>query len=383
MLSYRVLAFCEPQAPDEVDGEMQMETRSDQVNLPVYSRVRKSVARASCTLGIHRLFEPRFTGLGSILAFHRVGQVDPRHAYWSRDTAISPDYFRRLIGLLIDRGYDIVSMTDLAQRLASAKPSERKLACLTFDDGYRDNYEAAFEVCRSFGVPMVVYVTTGFIGRTHPMWWLGLERIVAENDMIEFHCEGKVGQLRAVSVAQKRRAYQAMAGLLAAAPPELCRQICRDLGNRYGVSFRELTDQYTMTVSMLREMRDSGLVEFGAHTVSHANLRRRPAAAARAEIAESRHRLETWLGSEISHFAYPYGRVDAVGPETVAICRELGFTTAVTTSMGNLFAAHSGEMHALPRLTISGEDQTISAAEVLLSGMFPALRHGFGRFAAP
>jgi peptidoglycan/xylan/chitin deacetylase (PgdA/CDA1 family) len=343
----------------------------------LHYHARRVASQAICGFGIHHLFEQRFGGVGSILALHRVGEVAPSHNYFSRQTNIHPDYFRRLIEILIDRDYDIVSMTEVARRLARKSPCGRKFVCLTFDDGYRDNYEEAFPICASFGIPMVIHVTTGFVRRTDPMWWLGLEQIVVENDVLELPWGGAIQHLPALAPVQKRNAYFVAASVLKAAPRWRRRQVCEELGAIYGVSFMELTDRNTLTLQMIEEMRASGFVEFGAHTVSHANLLRLPVADARDEIAKSRHDLEDLLGDEVRHFAFPYGRAGEAGPREFELCGELGFETAVTTRMVNLFPGHCDWMQALPRLTIGGEYQDMPAAEVLLSGAFPALRHGF------
>src|SRR5207302_1125527 len=110
------------------------------------------------------------------------------------------------------------SMTEVARRLADKHLSGRKFVCLSFDDGYRDNYDEAFPICASFGVPMVFHVTTGFVRRTDPMWWLGLEQIVVENEVLEFPWGGVVQHLPALTPAQKRKAYGVAARLLKAAP---------------------------------------------------------------------------------------------------------------------------------------------------------------------
>jgi len=344
---------------------------------PLHRHARRIASQAICGFGINHLFEQRFGGVGSVLALHRVGEVSPSQDYFSRQTNIHPDYLRRLIEFLIDRDYDIVSMTEVARRLASKNPCGRKFVCLSFDDGYRDNYEEAFPICASFNVPMVVHVTTGFVRRTDPMWWLGLEQIVVENDVLELPWDGGIQHLPMLTPAQKHKAYVVAANLLKTAPRQRRRQVCEEFGAIYGISFMELTDRNTLTPQMIREMHASGLVEFGAHTVSHANLLRLSATDARAEIAESRHDLEDLLGDKIRHFAFPYGRAGEAGLREFELCRELGFETAVTTRMGNLFPGHCDWMQTLPRLTIGGEYQNLPAAEVLLSGAFPGLRHGF------
>jgi len=121
----------------------------------------------------------------------------------------------------------------------------------------------------------------------------------------------------------KAQAYSVAATLLRRHPDSVADRFAR-AGHNIRRIFMELTDRNTRDAAMIQEMHESGLVEFGAHTVSHANLLHLPAADARDEIAESRHDLEDLLGDEVRHFAFPYGRAGDAGPREFELCRELG-----------------------------------------------------------
>ena len=47
----------------------------------------------------------------------------------------------------------------------------QRAALITFDDGYRDNHDAAWPVLRAQGLPAVLFVATGCIGSAEPFWW--------------------------------------------------------------------------------------------------------------------------------------------------------------------------------------------------------------------
>lgn len=104
-------------------------------------RARLWSCQAFCALGIQRLFETGFSGLGSILTFYRVAKVAPSHCYWTHKYSIVPDYLIQLIDMPINWDYSIVSMTEVGRRITGESPSTGRFVCLTFDDGYRDNYD--------------------------------------------------------------------------------------------------------------------------------------------------------------------------------------------------------------------------------------------------
>jgi peptidoglycan/xylan/chitin deacetylase (PgdA/CDA1 family) len=117
-------------------------------------------------------------------------------------------------------------------------------------------------------------------------------------------------------------------------------------------------------------------VEFGAHSVRHAYLSRLEDSEARWEITQSKRDCETLIGAEIRHFAYPYGDSGSVGTREAAICRELGFLTAVTTESNTIFPSDRDRLLSLPRLTYNGYFQNTPLLDLLLSGTLPRLRRG-------
>jgi peptidoglycan/xylan/chitin deacetylase (PgdA/CDA1 family) len=336
--------------------------------------VQSTALQALGRSGLPALFAHRYSGIGAILAFHRVRRVEGLYKFASRHASIDPETFCRIILGLRTREYDFVNMEEAVRRIENPSAAQRKFVCLTFDDGFEDTYTEAFRICRTFGIPMAVYVITGVLAGGVPMWWLGLEQVVADNDAIKFPWRGKDEYIPVRTGPEKRRAYIRIATRLADAMPEECRDICAQLGAATGVDFVGMTVQQSLSPRMMAEMQASGLVEFGAHSVSHTNLRRLEFDDARREIAQSRRELQDLLGVEVRHFAYPYGAPHAAGPREFALCRALGFRSAVTTRMDTVTQADRARLHALPRLMFNGEFQDTPLLDLLLSGTLPKTR---------
>jgi peptidoglycan/xylan/chitin deacetylase (PgdA/CDA1 family) len=100
-----------------------------------------------------------------------------------------------------------------------------------------------------------------------------------------------------------------------------------------------------VTETQLEEIASSGLVEIGAHTLDHKDLRTLSLAKATKQIAESKTDLEQRIHSPVTMFAYPSGKFNN---QLVKIVRSAGFTTAVTTKSGTSQA--KGGMLVLRRL---------------------------------
>ena len=110
-----------------------------------------------------------------------------------------------------------------------------------------------------------------------------------------------------------------------------------------------------LTWEQIGEMQDSGLVEFGSHTMRHRNLPTIPLEEARWEIRESKRRLEAKLGREMVGFAYPYGS-GAYVPEVRALAREAGYRYDFGIKQGISPFPWDPASGPLKRLLIRGDD---------------------------
>ena len=100
--------------------------------------------------------------------------------------------------------------------------------------------------------------------------------------------------------------------------------------------------QALMDDGMVREWLAAGH-EIGSHTLTHPHLPALPREQARAEIFDSKRRLEDRFGVPIRHFCYPYGDQDEAVRAMVA---EAGYASAPTVAFGtNLPGADPRALH--------------------------------------
>ena len=86
-------------------------------------------------------------------------------------------------------------------------------------------------------------------------------------------------------------------------------------------------------------------------------MRTTPAADKRRELTESRRLLQAQTGQAVASFAYPFG---IYGDEDVALARETGYTTAVTTIDGIDARMPRPDPLQLKRIKISGKDNMLA-----------------------
>src|SRR5439155_13267741 len=130
---------------------------------------------------------------------------------------IEPSFLRATLSHLRASGIDIVTMDEAYRRLVS-KDFARRFAAFTLDDGYRDNRDHALPVFREFDAPCTVYAVSDFAEGTGRMWWVALERAVANATSIEVEIGGGAERLDASTPAAKQAAVDRLHDWLRALP---------------------------------------------------------------------------------------------------------------------------------------------------------------------
>ncbi len=91
-----------------------------------------------------------------ILMYHSVAISD---TFFS----VSPEVFENQIEFLKSKSVEFVKFSELVER-RRAHQSLDNLVCLTFDDGYEDNYLNAYPVLKKYSIPATIFVATGYVG---------------------------------------------------------------------------------------------------------------------------------------------------------------------------------------------------------------------------
>jgi peptidoglycan/xylan/chitin deacetylase (PgdA/CDA1 family) len=103
------------------------------------------------------------------------------------------------------------------------------------------------------------------------------------------------------------------------------------------------------------QMRKKGLIEFGAHSMTHPMLSECSKTQMITEVRESKKMLELLLGEPIRLFAYPFG---IYTPEIVEVIHSEGFDAAVTTHDG--LVRKNSNLLLLDRINVVRDDSLIS-----------------------
>ena len=276
---------------------------------------------------------------------------------YSAEMVISSDAFDALLTWLT-RHFEIAPLGTIAARV-SARQSLRGLCCLTFDDGWVDNYQHALPVLEQHHAPATIFLVSRFIGSAHRLWqerlWMCLQN-------------GPQESLRGLMEEWRRRA-PAWAALPVEAEYGPLRRFLltrpSSEAEQFAYAVQSLSpdavpgDGAFLDWDQVRTMQARG-IEFGAHTQHHVLLTHASAEEAWNEIDGSRRELQSQLGTEVGSFAYPWGAVNAAARQLV---RDAGFRCAVGIQAG--VAAPGADPWVLPRIFVA--DSVTRAADGTLA----------------
>lgn len=124
-----------------------------------------------------------------ILMYHYVSVPPPNADIYRLDLSVTPDRFATHLLALSSTGYTTISLYDLLAHLTQGTPLPQKPVILSFDDGYRDNYENAFPLLQEFGMTATFFVVTDYINEGHSAYltWEMAREMQAAGMHIESH----------------------------------------------------------------------------------------------------------------------------------------------------------------------------------------------------
>jgi peptidoglycan/xylan/chitin deacetylase (PgdA/CDA1 family) len=255
-----------------------------------------------------------------VINYHRIGKGSDSpfdRELWSA----TPEDFDAQVRFLKEN-YDIISADDLDE---VAGRRYGRYVQITFDDGYRDNYEYAYPILRSNRVGATFFLTTGFLDQLRLPWWDEIAWMVRTS---EHSCVEGMPWLHTQVLFDEPDREQAIRFLLStykSLPGEATGAYLDFLAEATGSGRYDMTgtQEMWMTWDMIREMRQGGMW-FGGHTVNHPVLANLPKEQQGEEITGCKKRIETELAEPMILFSYPVGGPQSFNSDTRACLREQG-----------------------------------------------------------
>lgn len=259
-----------------------------------------------------------------VLNYHRIGdgsrsQFD--RGLWSATAEAFAEQIR-----LFKSHLDLISLDDLPDALARRRG---RYGLITFDDGYRDNYEVAFPILKAEGARAAFFIATGFIDNPRLPWWDEIAWMTRTSRRQGIELSEWLASPLSFDEPDRERAVRTLLRVYKSMPADSTEKYLDAIAQATG-SGRcsiELSKDLWMTWDMIREMHAAGMT-IGGHTVNHPLLTRVSPQRQREEIQGCVARLTEIIGQPPRYFSYPVGGKDAFDNVTRDCLKEAGIRCA-------------------------------------------------------
>jgi peptidoglycan/xylan/chitin deacetylase (PgdA/CDA1 family) len=271
----------------------------------------------------------------SIMLYHGFSESKNR-GEWTFNSKFMPiSEFEQHLKVYLKYGNPI-SLTDL---LYKERLPPNPIA-VTIDDGYANNYELCFPILNKYHFPATLFLTTGFIDRRLFLWtdWLEFIAANASPGDIEIELNHEVISFNLGNPVLRNIAVERLKSILKKMPLAKIKFFLDELQERLKVKYdweRIPEELQPLTWKQIREMKKSGLISFGGHTVSHAILSICNKEEQHVEMVESKARIEKELNEACLMLAYPNGKENDFTEETIRLAKKANYKIAVTTNSGH------------------------------------------------
>jgi len=293
-----------------------------------------SVLACYAFLRIRSLLKPTLI----ILTYHRVLPItDQLRSSEQPGMIVSPQLLQQHLLTIQRLGATFMHLDEWIALDQAGKTVPKLTVAITFDDGWRDNYEHAYPILQQQEIPFTIFLVTKVIGRGHAFWPEQVMQLVMNHG----------------ALAIDRPEFDWLRPHLADFPIA-DRALTREEADRVISNLKQLDDQSIIAglvktslartvgaidsqsraildLNELQEMQASGLAHYGGHTQHHFRLNRLNSTHELVdEIAGCQQDLRSMNLHPATTFCYPNGDTSEYGETLV----RQHFQGACTTQTG-------------------------------------------------
>ena len=260
---------------------------------------------------------------------------------------------------LYKKYFNLVSLDDFYQQKFN---NDKFNICLTFDDGFANNYKYVLPLLEQYQVPAAFFIT-GIRNEGYDILW---------NDIlsVSYRCgPSKIVFKNEVFVKGKDKKY------ISSSTDKCLVDILRPTEFEDKAELLQILDPFKntaesdywlqMTEEQIRILSGSKWATIGSHGYYHNDLAKISIASAKEEIIQSKRYLETITGKEIKALAFPYG---SYTKEVVNEAKNEGYLQLLVTDF--LFPDDPIDPTLRERLTINPFISNINQIHANITGNY-------------
>lgn len=198
---------------------------------------------------------------------------------------------------------------------------------ITFDDGYRDNYDIAYPILRSQGVQGVFFLVTSMVGSCELPWWDHIAHLLKTAQRRRFMLHFPVDSIVDIDKNGLTESMRAILKIYKTPHNSDPERFIRELAEEAKGEKLPGMPRRFLSWDEAREMAKGGMA-IGSHTHSHRVLSQLGPDQECEELSKSRRILKEQLGIDADVLAYPVGARSSFTHRTQQLAQDVGYRAA-------------------------------------------------------
>jgi peptidoglycan/xylan/chitin deacetylase (PgdA/CDA1 family) len=280
---------------------------------PGYFGVRRQLLSWLDDIGALDLVLRRRAGTAAdwlpVLAYHRVAEPVRGYPFDRGVIDCTPRSFDRQLATL-KQYFSVIGLDQLLAWFDHRAPLPPNPVMITFDDGYRDNYEQALPILQRHGLKAVFFISSGYVSDRRMFWWDRISYMFNRSE---------------VGIARLRYPTEIVLDVRGD-PGAARRTVLKIIKNHYALDLdrflddlsvaleivwdprleRGMVDDLLMTWNEVRALAEAGM-DIGSHTKTHRVLWTLDQPTLRSELLDSKKDIEGEIGRPVKAISYPVG----------------------------------------------------------------------------
>lgn len=319
-----------------------------------------------------------------ILVYHRVLPAGDRlRAELQPGMCVLQNTFEEQMRFLSKR-YKFISISELADMISRNNIPRKRNALVTFDDGWKDNYDYAFGILKKYKIPATVFLATDYICSTNLPLVMEINLLISEpglwpsnamkiyEDVIRGEMPPEIFGENALRASARaiNNPFKFVKAVMEL-EPELQKKVLDKMRIEAGFSGTQSQKRWMLNWEELHQMQDWN-ISIGSHGKSHELFTELEEAELARELRESKAIIENNLGIEVISVAYPNGNYNH---QVKQAAQKHGYQIGMAVNT-NKKAAESPDMHAMKRININ-EGTALGPRGKFSKAVFACVLEGF------
>lgn len=273
-----------------------------------------------------------------VLMYHRVTSPEIEGYSLQAGMYVTPDSFKLQMEYLAKKN-TVIELDSLVAKVINKESIAANTVAISFDDGWKDNYEYAYPVLKELGLPATIFLATSFINSDKTFWSDATPCAVSKMrntsfDKARITSLAQIHELRDANLEALFTCVTCNDSLVQNSLEQLIINLKQEPEDtREGFAMGLLAEiggkekDSFLSWEEVREMSNND-IQFGSHTHTHRPLDELSENEITKEIRESKEELLGNQAAVAGTFCYPEGRYST---DSQRILAELGIMASLST----------------------------------------------------